>query len=116
MATTNYERGRAFEYRVRDKLLKDGAVYVMRAAGSHTKADLAAFWDIPEPYRSRGWGEHRPKPWLVQCKRDGRLPAAEREELVSIARQTGTVPVLAKAGPKGRGVIFIDLESEEPLG
>lgn len=98
---TNYERGRAFEYRVRDALKDKGAVYVMRAAGSHTKADLAAFFD------THGWS---PVVWLVQCKRDGRLPAAEREELVSIARQTGTRPMLAQAGPKGRGVIFTDLE------
>lgn len=108
---TNYERGRAFEYRVRDELKKLGAVYVMRAAGSHTKADLAAFWEVT-PHGTVEWSHV----WLVQCKRDGRLPAAEREELISIARQTGTRAVLAQAGPKGRGVILINLETEEPVG
>jgi len=40
-----YARGRAFEYRVRDHLLRElGAVYVIRAAGSKTRADLAAFF------------------------------------------------------------------------
>ena len=42
---SNYTRGRALEYRVRDHLLRElGAVYVIRAAGSKTRADLAAFF------------------------------------------------------------------------
>lgn len=41
---TNYQRGRAFEYRTRDRLYKDGAVYVMRAAQSKGLADLLALF------------------------------------------------------------------------
>ena len=101
---TNYAAGRAFEYRTRDALLKEGAVYVMRAAGSHGKADLAAFF--PD------FGQGIPDVFLVQCKRDGRLSAADAAELIEIAVETGTTPMLAKAGPKGRGVVFIDLLTE----
>ena len=38
---TNYERGRSFEYRVRDDLISRGYV-VMRSAGSRSPADLIA--------------------------------------------------------------------------
>lgn len=41
---TNYQRGRAFEYRARDALLKRGAAFVIRAAQSKGAADLAAFF------------------------------------------------------------------------
>lgn len=98
--TTNYERGRAFEYRTRDKLYERGAVYVARSAGSHTKVDLVAFF----PSVDSPSGPSRTRVWLVQCKRDGRLPAAEREALVNIARATGVEAILAKRGEK-RGTI-----------
>jgi hypothetical protein len=91
---TNYERGRSFEYKVRDHLLKTGAVLVVRAAQSKGKVDLAVFWPRYEP------------PWLVQCKRDGRLPADEQEALIDIAERSNTFAVHAYAGPKGRGVEF----------
>lgn len=100
---TNYERGRAFEYRARDALKKAGAVFVMRAAGSHTKADLIALW--PSPCE---WADV----WLVQCKRDGKLPAAEQQELLDIAAATGAEAYLAQAGAKGRGVVFQRLTKE----
>lgn len=106
MPNKNYERGRAFEYRTRDALMAGGAVYVMRAAGSHTIADLAAFFPA-----SCGLDDHlsptiTPSVWLVQCKRDGRLSAEDRETLVSLCYETGARPYLAKAGPGGRGVIL----------
>lgn len=101
---TNYQRGRDFEYRTRNKLLEMGAVYVMRAAQSKGKVDLMAlFPDL---------GEWIPYVWIVQCKRDGRLPVAEAAELIRIANETGAVPYLAKAGKNGRGVEFINLRNE----
>ena len=107
---TNYERGRAFEYKVRDHLLKSGAVYVMRAAQSKGKVDLAAFWPHPDQLH---WPEHDAfeyltpvRTWLIQCKRDGRLPADEKEVLIDIANRAGVMAVHAYAGPKGRGVEF----------
>jgi hypothetical protein len=67
---TNYQRGRAFEYRTRDKLLKKGAVYVMRAAQSKGKVDLLALWPH-EPYASLGAGAAMARAVQVQHPRRG---------------------------------------------
>lgn len=108
---TNYSRGRAFEYRTRDDLMhKQGATYVMRAAGSHTLADLTVFF--PAQDCNDLCAEYRPCVWLVQCKRDGRLPAEERELLIDLANEVGAAAVLAKAGPGGRGVEYDHLNKE----
>jgi hypothetical protein len=109
---TNYERGRAFEYRVRDYLMnKLDACYVMRAAGSHTIADLCAFFIGTDAYDAEFKDAYvHPNVWLVQCKRDGRLSAEERELLHSLAKETGAVAMLAKAGPGGRGVIIEEVQ------
>jgi hypothetical protein len=208
---TNYQRGRAFEYRARDKALKLGAVYVMRAASSKGAADLIAVFPPPAswlagvydgegsttvnratksgsdkvwtglllsisqkdrrlldrvqeqyggrisgPVESSGVHQWRisgaaalellsrmypflspqkreqaddvlerlemilpPAPLtgtlLIQCKRDGRLPKAERETLIEIAAQTGAIPVLARVPKSGRGVEFINLYTKEPV-
>jgi hypothetical protein len=107
---TNYERGRAFEYRARDKLYEMGAVSVTRSAGSKTKIDLLVLWPALESYTV--WppvGEV----WMVQCKRDGKLPAAEREALLDIAEQTGHSAYHAHTGPNGRGVEFAPITMEE---
>ena len=99
---TNYQRGRQFEYRTRNKLIDMGAVYVMRAAQSKGKVDLLALWPEAAMYEPQ-------VPWIVQCKRDGRLPKAEREALLELHHQCHAIPILAKTGPNGRGVEFIDL-------
>ena len=39
---SNYTRGRAREYRIRKKLLKEGALWVVRSYGSHGLFDLTA--------------------------------------------------------------------------
>ncbi len=107
---TNYERGRAFEYRVRDQLILLGAAWVVRSAGSKTKIDLAAGFPALHSYM-----EWPPEPdiWLVQCKRDGNLPAAEREELLRLAEATGCSAYHAHTGPNGRGVEFTPITTEE---
>jgi len=108
---TNYERGRAFEYRVRDHFMKvQNACFVMRAAGSHTIADLIVLWPYHYVLGSQVG--------LVQCKRDGRLSAEERELLISLAKETDSVAILAKAGPGGRGVVTEQLfpKQEEDHG
>lgn len=118
---TNYQRGRAFEYRTRDQLLKRGAVYVMRAAQSKGKVDLLALWPFRIPDGEVGCHEcgASPQPWLVQCKYSihggGRLSPGEGAELVELAAQTGGVPVFARPGKNGRGVVFIDLQNEEEI-
>lgn len=101
---TNYQRGRAFEYRVRKNLLeKRHAVYVMRAAQSKGAADLIALM-----------GDCT---LLIQCKRDGRLPAKEKEVLLDIAERAHypTVAVLAKTGPAGRGIVYVNLHDGEEM-
>lgn len=78
----------------------------MRAASSKGAADLIALWPAC-------CGENpRPRTWMVQAKRDGRLPRAEREQLIEIARDAGAEAVLAKVGPNGRGVEFVHLREE----
>lgn len=107
---TNYERGRAFEYRTRKRLTEMGAEYIMRAASSKGAADLMVLW----PKKEMLWAVQSltatpvpkativfPHAWLVQCKMDGRLPKAERETLVEIAAKTSALPVLASKNKKG---------------
>ena len=104
---TNYQRGRAFEYRTRNKLLERGAVYVMRAAQSKGAADLIALWPTSSLVG---------RVWIVQCKRGvGRISPAEREVLLDIAWKTGAYPVQALPGKNGRGVVFTDLQTGETL-
>ncbi len=112
---TNYQRGRQFEYRSRDKALKQGAIYVMRAASSKGAADLIVLWPVIEYMDDMGWDAEKPRVWLIQCKRDGRLPKAEREELLRLAGETGASPVLARVPKSGRGVEFINLTTQEAI-
>ena len=122
---TNYQRGRQFEYRSRDKALKLGASYVMRAASSKGAADLIVLWPAARiEYVPNKGGQLFPirverfkgDVWLVQCKRDGKLPRAEREELIRLAEETGAIPVLARVPKAGRGVEFTHVKTKETLG
>lgn len=90
---TNYERGRQFEYRVRDKLKSMGALEVIRAAGSHTVVDIVALFPF---------GVTR----LVQCKRDRRLSKSERERILSLASGAHVTAWLAYQGARGEGVML----------
>lgn len=68
---TNYDAGTRFERETRKHLEADG-YWVIKAAGSKGKADLVAI-----------------KPGqvlIVQCKRTGACPPAERAEVLRIAR------------------------------
>lgn len=107
----NYQRGRAFEYKVRDYLYEQGAVQVIRAAGSHTKVDLTAFFPAVEGLQIIDPSDSRsplipvkiPCVWLVQCKTGGAVSKAELTELKEIAEQAGASPYLAKQGKRGEG-------------
>lgn len=111
MATSNYVKGRRFEYKVRDRLYKDGAVYVMRAAQSKGAVDLLALW--PKVAHSSAEGRTytiKRHDWLVQCKTGtARMSTADKEKLADIASRAGAVAVLAEPGPKNRGVTFTTL-------
>lgn len=106
--TTNYARGRAFEYKTRDTLYEMGAVLVVRAAGSHTAADLVALFPH---HRDLG-----AQVWLVQCKRDGRLPTPEKDLLLDIATETSCEPWVASQGERGKGVVLERLYKEVDYG
>jgi len=109
---TNYQRGRAFEYRTRNQLLKDGAVYVMRAAQSKGKADLIALF--PGVYietENCAIMDTFPVVWIVQCKTgSARMTKAEKQEFAELADATGATAMLAEPGPNNRGVSFTPLQ------
>ena len=86
--TTNYEKGRAFEYRVRRDLQRRGFA-VVRSAGSKTPADLVA--------GRRGYI------LLVQCTTSELCKDGEdREKLVAMADLFGALPVMVwKDGNRG---------------
>ncbi len=108
---TNYERGRAFEYRTRKRLTEMGARYIMRAASSKGAADLIAFFDkdilVTEAHSLTASMPFMkttsvPQAWLVQCKMDGKLPKGERETLQALAEVTAARAVLAYKNSKGK--------------
>jgi len=79
MAGRNYERGRAFEYRVKKRLEREG-FFVVRSAGSRFP-DLVAVKDGT--------------PYAVECKKDlGRLSRGELEKLLSLEKY-GIVSLVA---------------------
>lgn len=70
---SNYSRGANFERRVQ-KYFESSGWLVIRSAGSHSLIDLVAL---------KG-GEVQ----LIQCKTDGVLSVAERQQLEELARET----------------------------
>ena len=115
--TSNYNRGRRFEYKTRDYLYELGAVYVMRAAQSKGPADLIALF--PSFYYLSSLSYYPPQlwidvclhpVWLVQCKTDGKLPKSERDVLLNLADQTHAAAIHAYKGPRGTPVVLDRLE------
>lgn len=88
MGRTPYEKGRAFEYRARDKLRAAGFI-VTRCYASKGSFDLHASRVAYNPYGATS------ETWLVQVKKDGRIDPAEREALIADANKAGATPVLA---------------------
>ena len=84
---TAYERGRRFEYRTKHDLDERG-YYTVRAAGSHSKIDIAAFK-----------GEVC---LMIQCKTDGKLPKSECATLVGISTNPRFLPILASKTKAGK--------------
>jgi Holliday junction resolvase len=86
--TSQYQRGRAFEYATRDDLREHG-YEVIRRAGSKTKVDLAAFKS----------GELL----LIQCKLTaGSIPTAEWNKLFSLAEMIGDAKAIVARKVPGR--------------
>jgi Holliday junction resolvase len=97
--TSQYRRGADFERRVKLALEAGGAVYVVRAAGSHGQADLIAFYP-QSPHFPYGAIE------FVQAKRSGKMSKADQWALCELALQCGATPMLALQGPRGTPVVF----------
>lgn len=90
---SNYQRGRRFEWRVRDILKAErGAILVVRAASSKGIADLVALYE--------GGNVD-----LVQCKASGRISRAERRELIEVATIVHAVPLIAYKDGDGKVII-----------
>lgn len=107
MPVSNYVRGRAFEYRVRDDLRKRGYV-VIRSAQSKGSADLVAIRQSTSDPSMSHWI------LLVQCKLStGAVAPKEWNALYGLAGQAGAVPVLAVAGGPGNPKKYYILTSEK---
>ena len=92
---SNYDRGANFERRCQKRLEKEGW-FVIRSAGSHSLIDLAAF--------------KAGEVILVQCKTDGVLSVAERQQLVELGRETGCPVFLRKR--QGRKIASEEIKEE----
>jgi Holliday junction resolvase len=103
--THNDRRGYDFERRVADFLLREGAAHVIRSPGSRGPADLYAFYPPDSPLT-----RHRTKVRLIQCKRRGRMDGKSRERLLALAQAIHAEPLLARPGPKNRGVLLEAVE------
>ena len=112
---TNYQRGRAFEYRVRNELRGKGYV-VIRSASSKGAADLVA---IRKDFQSgviSGQPTQIVTHWIlfVQCKLSAAaMPPAEWNALFKLAEQAEAVPVLAVAGGAGNKKAYYQLLGEK---
>ena len=85
---TNYDRGAAFERKVKADLISKGW-FAVRSAGSHGAVDVIA--------------HHKSFTLFVQCKSDGVLSLKERKKLQRLAKKHGAAPILADK--RERGVI-----------
>ena len=95
--TTNYRRGYAFEMLVVRDLKRHG-YWTITSRGSKGKVDIL--------------GLKRGEVVLVQAKRDGQCPPAERSALLLLARQTGGRPIVANKPP--RGITYRELTGPGP--
>jgi len=76
MPNSNYNKGRAFEYRVKHYYERAG-FFCARTAGSHSPADLIAWREVPT--------SHGVDVVLIQCKRGKKKSyAAAKDELRKI--------------------------------
>lgn len=90
MRNRNYERGANLERDVAARLRVAGWPVVIRSAGSHGLVDVVAV--------AAG------QLLLIQCKTDGAMTAAARQELCDLADRVGGLPVLADRGGPRRAV------------
>ena len=102
--TTNYDRGRAFEYRVRDDMRRRG-YWAQRSPRSGTEVDVYAY--------------HMGVGFFIQAKRDGYLSQDERKALVALAREHNAIPLFARPvklkGKRRSGLLYRMLPDVSPF-
>lgn len=86
-----YHKGRAFEYRVRDRLTEDGW-FVVRSAGSKGVADLVAI-------RPSEYPPHNPEVALIQVS-TRRKPFSQVKQLLDLCNRLNVTPCLMLKGSK----------------
>ena len=98
MGNRAYNRGRQFEYQVKNHLEKRG-FFVVRSAGSKGLFDLIAV--------SKG------VVLAIQCKLGANISKQKVEETVATAKKHGMIPVLAYSAKHGRNrkIMFWDITS-----
>lgn len=94
MANKAYNRGSAFERRIKREL-EDVGYYVVKSGGSKGAVDLAA----TSPLGGQIW---------IQCKKDGRLSKADFEELLKLGKDYNTT-TLHVCKPKRNEPIKFDV-------
>ena len=85
--STNYEKGRSFEYRVK-RVLEDAGYYVVRSASSQGVADLVGVKSVAFPL-------------MVQCKHNCGLSTHDILSMSLLIIEFGIHPVLAHAWTGG---------------
>ena len=105
MPNRNYQRGRAFEYRVKYHLEKLG-YYVVRSYASKGLFDLIAAPPYP-PFEIYMWPQSN-FALLVQCKTNGYIPPAERSALVEASKKYLGFIVIASKDKNGH-IVFKQL-------
>jgi len=100
MVNKNYQKGRAFEYKIKKAYEKSGYL-VFRSAGSHSIADLIAIHPSGLVH-------------LIQCKATSfeKIDKKEIETLKRIANMYNTKPVIAYKHTK-KVTYFIILNEDE---
>lgn len=96
---TNYERGARFENDVVKDFEEHGYIAI-RAAGSHTPADVYAFKKDKQPI-------------FIQCKRNGVMPPAEWNTFLDYCEQAGALPVMAMKPKRGIDYFLITGKKEK---
>ena len=103
MSNKNYNRGRAFEYRVK-KYFEDKGYLVVRSAGSKSPFDLVAI-PTKEYEEDNGFSNVL----LIQCKYGAKISKKERDKITNIDDNlsVGVSTVIAWAKPY-KPIVFYD--------
>lgn len=86
---TNYSRGADFERKVRDVLISQGALAVIRSAGSRGILDLVAWMSNGDVL-------------FIQCKLNGKISKADKDTLRDMAETVGAKAVVASRPRRGK--------------